>query len=173
MTNFKLQSAADFMNAPSPEPVRRSAASGEREKRRVKVRGTNLHKVLWTGREWAVTAYGIEARDGRYAIDKRYLAEQHGSWSWPMHMAEKGWPDLEDFIEAWLVALEMHGVEMAPEDIARAIRKALRCAGLTMTQRSLLAGFDTSAATCTPPSTPAPPQAVLVALRVPYPGGED
>jgi hypothetical protein len=147
MNEFKVQTLADFMNDPSPEPARRSAAPGERKKRRAKVRGTNLHKVLWTGREWAVTAYGIEARDGRYAIDKRYLAEQHGSWSWPMHMAEKGWVDLEDFIEAWLVALEKHRAEMAPEDIARAIRKALRCAGLTMAQRSPLAGFDTSAAT--------------------------
>ena len=172
MTKFKVQSAADFMNDPSPERARRSAPPGQRKKRRVKVLGEKLDKVLWIGREWAVTAYGIEARNGRYAIDKTYLAEQHGSWSWPMHMAEKEWPDLEDFIEAWLIALKMHGVEMAPEDIARAIRKALRYAGLTMTQRSPLAGFDTPAATVTTPSTPAPPQASLVALRVPYPGGE-
>lgn len=29
----------------------------------------NLDEIWWQGRQWAVTAYGIEARDGTYHIE--------------------------------------------------------------------------------------------------------
>ncbi len=47
--------------------------------------GEPLHPILWHGRQWAVTTFGIEARDGTYAISKDRLDDPY----WPTHMAEK------------------------------------------------------------------------------------
>jgi hypothetical protein len=35
--------------------------------------GDPLGRVLWQGRQWSVTEYGIECRDGSYHIDKKRL----------------------------------------------------------------------------------------------------
>ena len=75
----------------------------------VTCRGEQLHEIWWQGRQWAVTAYGIEARDGTYAIAARRLAEKRGTVpDWPLHMAEKNWVDTNDFNTAFLVALALH-----------------------------------------------------------------
>jgi hypothetical protein len=74
----------------------------------VKLRGERLHPVWWQGRQWAVTKYGIEARDGRYAIEASRLNES----DWVAHMAEKEWVDEADFNTAWLVALTLHHVRI-------------------------------------------------------------
>jgi hypothetical protein len=49
--------------------------------------GEELSEVWWQGRQWAVTAYGIECRDGLYYIEKSRLLENQG-YSWPRHMAD-------------------------------------------------------------------------------------
>ena len=60
--------------------------------------------IHWTGKQWAVTTYGIEARDGKYPIaGSRVWEETHGH-GWIEHMSEKGWVDLADFTEALRIA---------------------------------------------------------------------
>jgi hypothetical protein len=77
----------------------------------VRVRGGSVPaNIWWRGRQWAVTAYGIEALDGTYTLQANRLAENIDAHAWPSHMAEKAWVDLPDFMTAWLVALSLHGV---------------------------------------------------------------
>jgi hypothetical protein len=40
-----------------------------------------LHPIWWQGRQWAVTEYGIGARDGTYAIAAHRLAQDIPDWS--------------------------------------------------------------------------------------------
>lgn len=68
----------------------------------VKVTGEYLDKIYWQGRQWAVTEYGIEARDGNYAIQASRLHEK-----WCSHMMGKSWIDLDDFMTAYFVAIGM------------------------------------------------------------------
>ena len=70
----------------------------------VKNRGDRLSRVYWKGRQWAATKYGVECRDGCYAINRSRLWEDDAEHGWIMHMAEKEWVDLEDFAEALRVA---------------------------------------------------------------------
>ena len=69
------------------------------------VRGEALQQPIhWRGRQWAVTGFGIEKRDGTYPIEgKRVWEENHGH-GWIEHMAEKDWVDLPDFAEALRLA---------------------------------------------------------------------
>jgi hypothetical protein len=78
------------------------------------VRGERLSRIIWKGRQWAVTKFGIEARDGRYAIDKRRLSED-----WLRHMSEKEWVDLLEFAEALRVARQVHAEGRAREPAKR------------------------------------------------------
>lgn len=77
------------------------------------VRGDPLHEVWWQGRQWAVTSYGLECRDGRYAIEAKRLGDEWsdrpGVPSWPRHMLGKAWVDVADFVTAFVVALALHG----------------------------------------------------------------
>ena len=75
-----------------------------------------LSEIWWQGRQWAVTSYGLEARDGRYHIEGRRLTETRNqpkspqpAPDWPLHMCMKGWVDPADFCTAWLVGLVLHG----------------------------------------------------------------
>ena len=98
----------------------------ETDRSPVKVSGEPLHAILWRGRQWAVTAYGIEALDGGYAIKANRLREDFGSGfhEWPAHMSEKDWVDVDDFATAWMVALVLHhaSTEGAEEAIGAAFR---------------------------------------------------
>jgi hypothetical protein len=66
--------------------------------------------IHWQGRQWAVTASGIECRDGMYfiACDRLWMGERgdNANWQrgWIRHMAGKTWVDLEDFAEALRIA---------------------------------------------------------------------
>lgn len=72
---------------------------------RVHVRGDRLSRpVLWRGRQWAVTKYGVECRDGTYCIDADRLDENEQTHPWVRHMAAKEWVDLPDFAEALRIA---------------------------------------------------------------------
>jgi hypothetical protein len=67
----------------------------------VRVRGEAFSgPALWIGRQWAVTSYGVEARDGTYAIEKERLWEEMTTWPWEKHMVMKDWVDIEDFRHA-------------------------------------------------------------------------
>lgn len=93
----------------------------------VKCRGEDLHPVWWQGRQWSVTAYGIEARDGTYTIAADRLdegADEHADLGWPAHICEKDWVDTEDFCTAWLVALAMHGTTLKPGTIRAVLGRA-------------------------------------------------
>lgn len=70
-------------------------------------------KIWWRGRQWAVTAYGIECLDGTYAIDAKRLGMMRtpSQAEWPAHMAEKEWVDMEDFMRAFSIALIRHKVK--------------------------------------------------------------
>jgi hypothetical protein len=71
----------------------------------VEVTGEALARpVYWTGRQWAVTSHGIEARDGKYHIAGDRAWERMGDHGWVEHMAEKVWVDIEDFTEALRIA---------------------------------------------------------------------
>lgn len=71
----------------------------------VRVLGDALAEpVYWTGRQWAVTSFGIEARDGKYIIAKDRLWEDEESYGWVRHMADKNWADVPDFVEALRLA---------------------------------------------------------------------
>jgi hypothetical protein len=91
----------------------------------VKLCGETLSTIWWQGKQWAVTRYGIEARDGRYCIGADRLAE---TWSdrpgipgLLRHMVEKNWVDIPDFCTAFTVALVLHGHgnTFQPEDIRK------------------------------------------------------
>lgn len=83
----------------------------------VQVRGEALHPILWQGEQWAVTEYGIECRDGTYAIDgARLLRKRQGTnkYDWPLHLDEKVWVNMDDFRRVFAVAcLLHHGVPIA------------------------------------------------------------
>lgn len=69
--------------------------------------------VWWVGRQWAVTNYGMEARDGGYAIRADTLGDLRGSVddgvaNWPVHMWEKSGVDHDDFMKGFLIALAIH-----------------------------------------------------------------
>jgi N6-adenosine-specific RNA methylase IME4 len=70
----------------------------------VKVSGERLAKIIWKGRQWAVTKYGIECRDGGYAIERSRVWDGEDEHGWIMHMSEKEWVDLNDFAEALRIA---------------------------------------------------------------------
>src|SRR5438034_8289961 len=74
----------------------------------VKNRGSRLSKIIWKGSQWAATAYGVEARDGRYQIQRARLWKDDLTWSWVQHMAEKEWVDIDDFTEALRIARVEH-----------------------------------------------------------------
>lgn len=89
----------------------------------VRVTGEAPHPVLWQNRQWAVTEYGVECRDGQYAIAADRLWEDGPHYSWESHMQEKGWVDMADFIVTMYMARCIHSGErpkwMIEEELAR------------------------------------------------------
>lgn len=129
MTDPKLLTISDIENIPrraqrGSEPI----AIDRTEVRRL---GEELHPVLWRGRQWAVTEYGIEALSGRYAIDKARIAEDVDTRGWPLHMGHKAWVDVDEFCTAWLVAIALFNVRVPGG--AKAIRAALERAAPSRT----------------------------------------
>lgn len=70
--------------------------------------------VYFRNTQWAVTGYGIESLqpNAGYNIEAECLAERRGKdeplYNWPMHMAAKGWVDIDLFLEAFQHALYLH-----------------------------------------------------------------
>lgn len=76
--------------------------------------------------DWKILDDGLEG-PGEYFIEASRLGERHrGFLDWPLHMAEKGWVNVEDFCAAFRAAVERfkpRGVSKA--DVEEAI--ALAC----------------------------------------------
>jgi hypothetical protein len=72
--------------------------------------GERLHRIIWQGRQWSVTIYGIEKRDGLYPIakDRLWNNEDTRQGGWIFHMSEKGWVDIFDFAEALRIGRHIH-----------------------------------------------------------------
>lgn len=67
---------------------------------------------LFENAAWAVTPDGLEHKGNGYFIARDCLGERRsdGSWAWPQHMAEKSWVDAASFGQAFLRALDHHGL---------------------------------------------------------------
>jgi hypothetical protein len=104
----------------------------------VRRRGDELRSPWWLGRQWAVTAYGIQARDGTYALAADRLLEDLPGYSKVLHMAGKEWVDLEDYATAFLVACALHARPVPSEIIREHYRQALaiREAGRRLSSRT-------------------------------------
>lgn len=95
----------------------------------VKVQGEALKQIWWQGKQWAVTEYGIECRDGTYAIPSNELTYDLDSGTnhgWIEQMLNKGWADMNDFRTAYFVALSMHGHQLPKEKIIKLRRHFTR-----------------------------------------------
>ena len=91
----------------------------------VRVRGDALTQIWWQGKQWAVTQYGIECRDGTYAIPAKELTYDLDSGTnhgWVEQMLSKDWVDMDDFRTAYFVALSMHGHQL-PKEKVRKLRR--------------------------------------------------
>ncbi len=86
----------------------------------VRVRGLGeklSQPVYWIGRQWAVTSYGIERRDGNYVIEAaRYECQPEPEYSWVRHMAGKTSVDLLDFAEALRIGRRIRQYGPVAED---------------------------------------------------------
>lgn len=120
-----ITKASDLWGKPVPAREKRSDWPIAYNAEEVECRGEALSEVWWQGRQWAVTSYGIECRDGTYVIEAKRLLEDRPEYSWPEHICEKMWVDQDDFCTAWLVALALHGVKANdPEYVRRSILKS-------------------------------------------------
>ena len=80
----------------------------------VRCLGEPLGLVLWQGKQWAVTAYGLECRNGKYHVEAKEFYKnvdpsrfkntkdprQLAYLSWFHHVKEKSWVDQEDLDHA-------------------------------------------------------------------------
>ena len=79
----------------------------------VKCNGEILDDILWQGRQWAVTTYGLECRDGRYHVEVSQFfhggdsrgshikdLKQRSHFCWMLHMFDKCWVDQVDLTNA-------------------------------------------------------------------------
>jgi hypothetical protein len=99
-----------------------------RDANEVRLCGEELHQVIWQGRQWAVTTFGIESRDGLYAIKARRLTEglrDNDPHCWIDLMAGKEWVDLPDF--AFLVACSVCRVRLKKADVDLVQRRFEKC----------------------------------------------
>ena len=80
-----------------------------------------LGEILWSGRQWAVTDFGLETldRDIAYSVPADQLGRKtYGKTGAPeddtdepetlAHLSSKSWVDVEDLIVAFAKALEVH-----------------------------------------------------------------
>lgn len=72
--------------------------------------------IFWIGVEWAVTSYGIECRDGTYAIEAKNLWQDEPDYNWIKHMREKEWVNMIDFRSAFDFARD-HFKQLKPKHL--------------------------------------------------------
>jgi hypothetical protein len=61
-------------------------------------------KVLFQNQQWRVTTEGIICDQGASFIEAAHLSRL----IWPKHMADKWWVYIDEFVEAFEKALELH-----------------------------------------------------------------
>ena len=90
----------------APKKILRATPQATNE---IEVRGEELGKIIWKGKQWAVTSRGIEARSGQYLIPADELPMRPHTWI--HHMQEKNWVDMMDFTLAFAIACEYFEVK--------------------------------------------------------------
>ena len=65
--------------------------------------------------QWVVTDYGVDTVEGQpeYPFEAKRLVDlgragQGDLYTWPVHLAEKSWVDIEAFVEVFIKAIEIH-----------------------------------------------------------------
>lgn len=72
--------------------------------------------VFYVGKQWAVTAYGIEqisdpaVLNPYYNIEADRLRQSMGNGGWVDHMSEKTWVDADEFAAVYSIALAVHTI---------------------------------------------------------------
>ena len=95
-------------------PPRRTVAELIAESRvgDVPLRGEPLTPpIIWLGRQWAVTGYGVERRDGN-----RHVSVDDLEQDWEAHYARKTWIDMPDFAAAMAVARQHYRISRGRAD---------------------------------------------------------
>lgn len=88
--------------------------------------GEELEVIWWQGKQWSVTEYGLECRDGCYHLAANQLTDNwDGSPDLPRHMGGKEWCDIDDFCTAFTIALVLHGYGdvFTPDQIRKSYKK--------------------------------------------------
>ena len=83
----------------------------------VACKGQPLDLVLWQGEQWAVTTYGLERRNGKYALScKEFFrgmkSKQEIFVFWFIHFSRKNWcneDDIDDALQAMMVLFNVDG----------------------------------------------------------------
>jgi hypothetical protein len=114
------------LDAPIPPRPVRGDGPIEYDRTPVRLRGEELHPVWWRGRQWAVTAYGIECLDGTYALSADQLRRINDAYPITTHVTTKLWVDGDDFLTAWLVALALHAIPTKAGQAKAAVAHAYR-----------------------------------------------
>lgn len=80
-------------------------------------RGEDLDPIIWQGRTWCVTSYGVEKRDGTYAIAAADVVDEgaRGYFRMVCHMYQKKDVDIDNLRTALLILCVLHGVEVPAE----------------------------------------------------------
>ena len=87
--------------------------------------------VIWQNEQWRVSADGLETVERGYAAydipKERLLARRGKFYEWPLHMAEKAGIDLDEFLQAFHMALIWHHRErFADFSVQRSAAEARR-----------------------------------------------
>lgn len=72
-----------------------------------------MSKAPFENDDWCVFKTGMRHRKEGYWIDAGRLDERHddGLWGWPVHLVGKVWFDPTTFAEAFMAALDLHGIK--------------------------------------------------------------
>ena len=94
------------------------------------------HSEIWRGNQWVVTTEGLRPHVPQYAdylieafsLGEPRLGHCRGRTlsNCLLHMAEKNWVDINDFIAAWCVAVAVHCAPIGNMDVASSVRKAVK-----------------------------------------------
>jgi hypothetical protein len=96
-------------------------------------RMNDLDEIVWKGRQWAVTAYGLETvgEPYHYYLTVEQLAQLNDNggeqfYDPLFHLMEKNWLDVDDFVTAFLVALSVHGLKPDPLRVRESLKVAMK-----------------------------------------------
>jgi hypothetical protein len=91
-----------------------------------------MTEIIIRGRQWMVTGAGIEPADGSksYFIEAERLTElttrSNGTfYDWPIHMLEKEWVDMNDFLLVFAAALAIDQGRYRPDLDLEVLRRSI------------------------------------------------